>query len=225
MQSVRSGSPHNAGSRPPRESTLHASLPITPNHTTHKLCVSRLFDVVWAGRNTQSVTWSAFTLMFLCQHVMAPAHDVLPIVWTDYIWFRAWYRWRRSPSVSDAARDPSGNSNFSVIISKYNYILNSYLFTKKLRLANHKSVFIKWHGHKVVPHKSSLLSTLKPLLYWYPFKKRPCLLACVLMHYAFLISLKAPPWGRALLCRGPLVPLICPSSVIGGIFSVGSWVV
>ncbi len=66
MQSVRSGSPHNAGSRPPRESTLHASLPITPNHTTHKLCVSRLFDVVWAGRNTQSVTWSAFTLMFLC---------------------------------------------------------------------------------------------------------------------------------------------------------------
>ncbi len=33
----------NASSRPPREPTLHASLPIRPR----KLCVSRSFDVVW----------------------------------------------------------------------------------------------------------------------------------------------------------------------------------
>ncbi len=44
---------HNAGSRPTREPTLHASLPIRPRTN----CVyPRSFDVVWAGRNTQSVT-------------------------------------------------------------------------------------------------------------------------------------------------------------------------
>ncbi len=49
-------------SQPPREPTLHASLPIRPCTN----CVyPHLFDVVWAGKNTQSVTWSAFALM-LC---------------------------------------------------------------------------------------------------------------------------------------------------------------
>ncbi len=53
MQSLRSGSPHNAGSRPPRESTLHASLPITPNHTTHEtVCI----PLVWCSVGREEYT-------------------------------------------------------------------------------------------------------------------------------------------------------------------------
>ncbi len=42
----------NVGSRPPREPTLHASLPIRPRTN----CVYPARDITWAGRITQSVT-------------------------------------------------------------------------------------------------------------------------------------------------------------------------
>ncbi len=56
----------------PRELTLHASLPIRPRTN----CVySHSLDVVWAGRSTQSVTWSAFALKFLCLCLSLDIHE------------------------------------------------------------------------------------------------------------------------------------------------------
>ncbi len=70
---------HNAGSRLPREPTLHASLPVRP---LQKLCVSRSWYI-------QSVTWSTFALILplicLLPSLFLPFLS-LPFLFPIFLW-------------------------------------------------------------------------------------------------------------------------------------------
>ncbi len=87
------GATHNVGSLPPRELTLHTSLPIRPcTKCMYRLRHMQAFYVAglvtWqttVNKTHRTWSWSWLTHTELCWMTKSsPTHDILPIVWTDY---------------------------------------------------------------------------------------------------------------------------------------------